>query len=226
MCRVNIKNTCEERIEYAIILAQGNGRFPHLPNVPNEVQGSKMSNANAADVIQQTNKVNLEISFANCEYMVYLYIYKIQNDCFISYRGKADRAITEEQYNAIKAMPQAWRNTSHGMEWVGLILDEYDVFMDEYWNIKEYFALFQIGNVKQVLGIGRSMGEARDDAKQWFDEDTGIIQLTSTDDLKGRVVGDSAIAPCTKALYDKVKSDGKVCDIATKNGIVCIKSEL
>ena len=37
MCRVNIKNTCEERIEYAIILAQGNGRFPHLPNVPNEV---------------------------------------------------------------------------------------------------------------------------------------------------------------------------------------------
>ena len=59
MCRVNIKNTCEERIEYAIILAQGNGRFPHLPNVPNEVQGSKMSNANAADVIQQTNKVNL-----------------------------------------------------------------------------------------------------------------------------------------------------------------------
>ncbi len=27
-------------------------------------------------------------------------------------------------------------------------------------------------------------------------------------------------------LYDKVKSDGKVCYIATKNGIVCLKSEL
>ena len=52
-----------------------------------------------------------------------------------------------------------------------------------------------------------------------------IIQLTSTDDLKGRVKGDSAIAPCTKALYDKVKNEGKICDISTKNGIVCLKSE-
>jgi hypothetical protein len=32
------------------------------------------------------------------------------------------------------------------------------------------------------------MSEARNDAKQWFDDDTGIIQLTSTDDLKGRVL--------------------------------------
>ena len=158
-----------------------------------------MSNANAVEVIQQ-GKVNLEINFADCEYMVYLYIYKNQIGCFISYKGKGDRAITEEQYNAIKALPATWRSTSHGMEWVGLILDEHHVFMDEYWNIKEYFALFQIGNEKQVLGIGRSMDEARNDAKQWFDNDTGIIQLTSTDDLKGRVVGDSAIARCTKAL--------------------------
>ncbi len=185
-----------------------------------------MSNTHAVEAIQQKGKVNLEISFSDWEYMVYLYIYKNQNGYFISYRGKGDRAITEEQYNAIKAMPAAWRNTSHGMEWVGLILDEYDVFMEEYWNIKEYFALFQIGNEKQVLGIGRSMEEARNDAKQWFDNDTGIIQLTSTDDLKGRVVGDSAIAPCSKALYEKVKSDGKVCDIAKKNGIVCLNSEL
>jgi len=111
------------------------------------------------------------------------------------------------------------------MEWVRLCLGTYDDFMDEYWREKEYYTLFQIGNEKQVLGIGRSMSEARNDAKQWFDDDTGIIQLTSTDDLKGRVEGDSAIAHCTKALYDKVKSHGKVCDIATKNGIVCLKSE-
>ena len=182
-----------------------------------------MQKVNGVEIFQRTGKINLELDFSDCEHMVYSYIYKAPNGHFISYKG--DRAITEEQYNTIKAMPAVTRDVSHGMEWVRLCLGTYDDFMDEYWREKEYYTLFQIGNEKQVLGIGRSMSEARNDAKQWFDDDTGIIQLTSTDDLKGRVEGDSAITHCTKALYNKVKSHGKVCDISTKNGIVCLKSE-
>ena len=65
------------------------------------------------------------------------------------------------------------------------------------------------------------MTEAREDAKQWFDDDIGILQLRSTDDLQGLVDGDSAIAPCSKELYEKVKQNGKICKIEAKNGKIC-----
>ena len=168
----------------------------------------------------KTDIVNLEVYCIDYKFTIYPYIYKADDNYFMCYQ-KADRHISKDMYEKILALPTVLRSESHNMKWMSFNVKSHDAFMEEYWNEKEYYVLFQIGNNNQVLGIGKSMTEAREDAKQWFDDDIGILQLRSTDDLQGLVDGDSAIAPCSKELYEKVKQNGKICKIEAKNGKIC-----
>ena len=168
----------------------------------------------------KTDIVNLEVYCIDYKFTIYPYIYKADDNYFMCYQ-KADRHISKEQYEKILALPTVSKNESHNIKWMSFNVKSHDDFMEEYWWEKQYYAVFQIGNDNQVLGIGKSMTSAREDAKQWFDNDIGILQLTSTDDLKGLVYGDSAIAPCSKELYEKVKQNGKICKIEAKNGKIC-----
>lgn len=76
-----------------------------------------------------------------------------------------------------------------------------------------------------IFGVGRTRRSAIADARKWTDnlEPSEIYDMPSS----GAVLGEFYVAPCTKALAERVLISGGQIKYATRNdGTLCLPSEV
>lgn len=71
----------------------------------------------------------------------------------------------------------------------------------------EYYAVYQSG--AELLGVGRTITDARQDAELWSDRALPALTTYGLDGPRGETRGAYYLRPCTSELYEAVHTAGR-----------------